>query len=42
MRNGWRNIMRLIALMMNLCLTFLDDPNQVKGGLYLGIDVVYL
>ena len=42
MRNGWRNIMRLIALMKNLCLTFLDDPNQVKGGLYLGIDVVYL
>lgn len=34
--------MRLIALMKNLCLTFLDDPNQVKGGLYLGIDVVYL
>ena len=40
MRNGWRSIMRPIALMMNLCPTFLDDPNQVKGELYSGIDGV--
>lgn len=40
MRNGWRSIMRPIALMMNLCPTFLDDPNQVKGGPYSGIDGV--
>lgn len=32
--------MRPIALMMNLCPTFLDDPNQVKGELYSGIDGV--